>query len=85
MSLRKEWKFQYPCSQLQEAARKKKEYHAERLKWWQAEQNKVIADVREKGLEVREQEITRGARGEIVIDATYQRRLNECFSKVKEH
>ena len=85
MSLRREWKFQYPCSQLQEAAHKKNKYHAERLKWWQAQQNSVMDEVRAKGLEVRERQVTGGKRGEIVIDPTYQRRLDECCSKTEEH
>ena len=85
MSLRREWKFQYPCSQLQEVAHEKKENHAERLKWWETQQEGVMKEVRAKGLEVREQQVSGGKRGEIVIDATYQRRLNECYSKIAEH
>ena len=85
MSLRREWKFQYPCSQLQEAAQKKRKYHAERLKWWEIEQKKVMKEVRAKGLDVREQQVTGGKRSEIVIDPTYQRRLDECCSKTEEH
>jgi hypothetical protein len=85
MSLRREWKFQYPCSQLQEVARTKKEHHVERLNWWETQQKGVMKEVRAKGLEVREQEISGGRRGEIVIDPTYQRRLNECCSKIEEH
>lgn len=52
--LRSDWKFQYLAADLAVAARTKRDHHASRLSWWEGQQQAVIAEVREKGLEVSE-------------------------------
>lgn len=89
---RDKWTFELSSAELAKAAEAKREFHADRLKFWQAAQAKVMADVKEKGLEVSEgigqmhSNVTRAYSGaQIVIDPTYQRKLNECFEKIEEH
>ena len=52
--LRKDWKFQYIAKDLAKAAATKRDHHAACLDWWNKQQESVIAEVREKGLEVSE-------------------------------
>lgn len=89
---RDKWTFDLTAAELTKAAEAKRVFHAERLEFWNAAQEKVMADVKEKGLDVEEgigamhSNVTRGYHGaQIVIDSTYQRQLNECFEKIEEH
>ena len=88
--LRNEWEFEFKSESLAEAARNKTEHHKQRLEFWSKEQDKVIVDVKEKGLSVEEslagsQYSNRGHQPQIVVDNVFQHRLNEAASKVKEH
>ena len=95
--LRSYWKFQYPASVLAAAAREKRDHHASRLSWWEGQQQAVIAEVREKVLEVSEsiamqygstEAILGGARNvgaQIVVKDKYQEKLNECATKIRQH
>ena len=94
---RKEWGFKYFAKHLSEAAALKRDHHKDRLEWWKAKQTEVVADIREKGLEVTDSisseyltssslvggAFNRGA--QIVVKDDYQEKLNECHMKIREH
>jgi hypothetical protein len=40
-SLKDEWQFTFPCSELKEKAQEKVEHHRKRLEHWQSEADKV--------------------------------------------
>ena len=95
--LRQDWTFQYIASELSKAASTKRNHHNERLKWWKEQQESVIAEVREKGLEVSETlsmqygSTSPALRGmaaggaQIVVKDQYQNKLNECAAKIHLH
>ena len=95
--LRSDWKFQYLAADLAVAARAKRDHHASRLLWWEGQQQAVIAEVREKGLEVSESIAmqygstkailggSRNAGAQIVVKDEYQEKLNECATKIHQH
>jgi hypothetical protein len=89
---RDKWTFDLTATDLAKAAEAKHAFHSERFAFWQAAQGKVMADVKEKGMEVSEgvsnmhSNVTRAYSGaQILIDPTYQRKLDECFEKIEEH
>lgn len=98
--LRAEWKFQYNAGRLADAAKTKMDHHNSRKAWWKDQQDTVIAEVREKGLEVSEPiamqygstaVISRHLAGnavggaQIVVKSEYQEKLNECATKIQSH
>ena len=95
--LRSDWKFKYPAADLAVAARTMRDHHASRLSWWEGQQQAVIAEVREKGLEVSESIAmqygstkailggSRNAGAQIVVKNEYQEKLNECATKIRQH
>ena len=87
--LRQDWKFQYIAKDLAKAAATKRDHHAARLDWWNKQQESVIAEVREKGLEVSEtlamQYGSTPAGAQIIVKDEYQSKLNECASKIHQH
>ena len=52
--LRDRWAFDYEAGCLSGAAGKKKAHHRERVKFWEDAKDKVMAEVRESGIEVSE-------------------------------
>ena len=91
--MRAEWEFKFTSDQLAQAAREKVAHHAARLEFWTAAQEKVMQEVRERGLSVemsldprRFDGTSRGSYAPaIVVDETFQRRLNEASDKIKHH
>ena len=89
--LRFKWSIQKSAKDLVEAARNKQLHHWERMKWWEDMLAKAKADAKEHGIEVIESDAmqysnTKASFGpRIGIGEKYQMRLNEAFSKVKEH
>lgn len=89
--MRQNWKFQYPAREVADAAAAKRAHHADRLAWWEQKQRELIAEVREKGLEVEESlaavysssAAPHGAR--LMVKDDYQTKLNECHGKIKAH
>lgn len=94
---REEWKFQYNAKDLALAAKVKRDHHKQRLEWWEQKQSDVIAEVKEKGLEVSESIAMEyatsqfsgslgSARGaQLVVKNDYQQKLNECNQKMRSH
>jgi hypothetical protein len=90
---RNEWRFPYPAKTVCSAAREKQKMHAGRVKWWQAQQAKVMKRVRKDGIQVDEtiaaeyaksaSNMIHGAR--INVRADLQGKLNECHLKTVQH
>ena len=51
---RDEWKFEYTAARLAEAAEAKIAHHTERLAFWKAKRDEVLATIRAEGLEIDE-------------------------------
>jgi len=89
--MRRNWTFEYTANKLAEAAAVKKTHHEGRLKWWEEQKEKVMARIRESGIDIHQpvadlySNKTRGCGPEITIDATMQRDLSECQGKLIEH
>lgn len=92
---RKDWKFDYTGSRLAEAARTKKDFHAERIEWWKQKKNEVMATIRAEGLEVDESitiQAYRNPKGrdwergtQVMIRNDLRRDLEECMEKLAWH
>ena len=93
---RDKWVFKLPASQLVTAAQAKVDFHTERLAFWQDASKKTMVEIREKGISVEtslagdnynagSNVTSRGFGPQIVVDETFQRRLNEADGKIKEH
>jgi hypothetical protein len=85
MGQRTTWKFAYRGADLIAPTQEKVDYHRERLDWWTKEQDYTVEEVRGKGIVLHEQPMTGGYRAQVLIDPTYQQRLDECAAKVQEH
>ncbi len=87
--LRENWEFEFSAAKLIEAAKKKKANHSERLKFWEGSKEKVMADVRESGIEVSESLATthsnRGVGPRVMVRNDLQAKLTECHDKIQEH
>lgn len=82
---RDEWVFGFTVAEVFDAAEEKVSHHTERIEWWQAEKERVEAEIKESGLEVRHHQQTGGSRAEVVIDPTLASRLGECERKLESH
>src|ERR1700688_3484084 len=88
---RNEWEFEYGASELAAAAAAKANHHASRAKWWELKKEEVMRTVRESGIDVTESVAagnsarSTGFGPQIIIDATLQRKLQECHAKINEH
>lgn len=87
---RTDWEFEYTAIMLARAAEAKKAYRQERADWWDAEQKKLMAEVRESGLEINEsvasQYATSATRGpQLSVRHDLQQKLAECHTKIREH
>ena len=92
MTRRTDWKFEYAADVVAAAARAKVEFHAGRLKWWEAQKLEAVKKVQDGGIEVHDgvaamsySNSMRGCGPQVVIDATLQRDLEECHGKILEH
>ena len=93
---RDEWEFEYTASKLAEGAQAQKAFRLSRVKAWTDAKNKLMAEVKESGLEVNESVAaqmgsiyannTRGAGGPTInVRAYLQTKLQECHSKIQSH
>jgi hypothetical protein len=89
--IRNKWTFEYTASKLSEAAAKKRDVHASKLKWWEEKKAETMKKVAETGIEVQDSVAssysnTKGNFGpQIRIDSGLQRDLTECQDKIMEH
>lgn len=61
------------------------DHHRDRIEWWESERDTTIEQLREKGIEVRERQVTGMERHELVGDPELVKRLGECDSKIRTH
>jgi hypothetical protein len=91
---RDEWEFEYTASKLAEGAQAQKAFRLSRVEWWTEAKAKVMAEVKESGLEVNE---SIAAQASVMSNSTYgvaptinvrqdlQKKLAECHSKIQSH
>jgi hypothetical protein len=60
-------------------------YHKLRMEWWEKEYAEACNKAKASGVEIRQYDVTGGSRAELVLDATLQKRINECHSKRMSH
>jgi len=82
---RQEHLFQFTGKQISRAARTEHDYHIERMEWWKIEQKKAIEATKEKGVEVREYDITGGKAVQVITDPSLSMRLTDCANKLNSH
>jgi hypothetical protein len=87
---RHNWSFVYTTSKLGEAATEKVKHHKSRLAFWQGAKDKVMAEVRDRGIEVSESEAggnytKMGRAPQVMVRNDLQTRLTECHVKIQEH
>src|SRR5580692_4016514 len=89
--LRDEWGFDFTAARLAKAAATKKIHHEDRLKFWQDAKTKVMAEVRDSGIEVNESlansysNKSAGFGPQVMVRNDLQTKLTECHSKLQEH
>ena len=82
---RNEWLFRYTLGDLHAAAIERLRHHTERREWWDTEYRKAAEGAKAAGVEVREYDVTGGKNAQMVIDPSWQNRLNECSQKREAH
>lgn len=90
--LRDKWEFKFTAKKLADGATKKFRHHRERVLFWQDAKAKVMAEVKESGIEVTESaacnntsNYTRGMTPQVMVRNDLQIRLTECHEKIQEH
>ena len=51
---REEWVFEYSSNQVLQGANQQKEFRLSKVQWWKAAKEKVMAEIRESGIEINE-------------------------------
>lgn len=93
---RDEWEFEYTASKLAEGAKAQKEFRLSRVNVWTEAKARLMAEVKESGLEVTESVAAamgstyasnlRGAGGPTInVRADLQTKLQECHAKIQAH
>ena len=90
---RDEWEFEYTAAKLAEGAKAQQEFRLGRVAWWTDAKAKVMAEVKETGLEVSESVAasvinyanSSMAAPQIMVRADLQKKLAECHSKIQSH
>jgi histidinol-phosphate/aromatic aminotransferase/cobyric acid decarboxylase-like protein len=87
---RKDWEFEYTAKQLADAASLKRDHRQSRVEWWEAEQAKVMAEVKESGLEIQESMAqsylsNAGHAPQLGVKVELQKKLQECHSRIQKH
>jgi hypothetical protein len=90
--MRKEWRFPYSTVKVLDGAKAKAIFHAGRLEFWQKKQAETMERIKSDGLQVQTSlaganysNVNRGFGAQVVVDATLQRDLDECETKIHEH
>lgn len=90
---RDNWEFEYTARNLATAAKAQREHREGRVKVWEEKKAEIMQKVKDTGLTVHEgvaasmanytNSIQQGAT--VMVDATLQRDLNECVTKIRQH
>lgn len=93
--IRDEWKFEYTAMKLATGAMAQKDFRISRVEWWTEQKSKLMAEIKESGLEVNESlgalanlsyANTTSANGPTIsIRPDLQKKLSECHSKIQAH
>lgn len=90
---RNEWEFEYTAANLASAAETKRNYHKKRLEIWETKKTETMEKVKSSGLTIHEGVMgsaynntnTMMPGATVMVDATLQKDLNECTSKITAH
>lgn len=88
---RDKWEFTFSPSELRDAAVEQRDFRLSRVKAWTDAKEKVMAEVRESGVEISESAIvsnsytTNQAGPRVMVRADLQTKLSECHGKIQEH
>jgi histidinol-phosphate/aromatic aminotransferase/cobyric acid decarboxylase-like protein len=87
---RDDWEFEYTASTLAVAAMEKKEYRQGRADWWLSQQESLMKEVRDSGLEITESVASLYASSatngpQLNIRQDLKGKLAECHTKIREH
>lgn len=85
MSRRDDWVFTYEANVLMDSAKQQADYHRERHQFWNREESAAEADLKAKGLTLRDFAVTGGARIEAVVDQSIGNRYYEAKRKREDH
>lgn len=90
--IRDEWEFEYTASKLADGAEKQREFRVGRVAWWREAKERVMAEVREAGIEISESVAAQisnyqtGSIGpQVMVRADLQKKLTECHQKIQSH
>lgn len=88
---REEWVFEYSSNQVLQGANQQKEFRLSKVQWWKAAKEKVMAEIRESGIEINESlaaltySTTSAMSPKIKVNETLQKQLLECHNKIQQH
>jgi len=93
---RDEWEFEYTAAKLAAGAEAQRVFRLSRVDWWTEAKTKLMAEIRESGLEVNESVAaqagymsnsvsTRSSSPTINVRQDLQQKLAECHSKIQSH
>ena len=93
MTNREKWEFEYSGTELGAAAQKQLDFRLGRVAWWREAKEKVMAEIKESGIEVSESVAaelanysTKSLRGpQVMVRADLQDKLAECHGKIQTH
>lgn len=91
---RAQWEFEYTAARLAEGAAAQKEFRLGRVAWWTEAKAKVMAEVKDAGIEVTESvaasisnyaTTTQMEGPQIRVRSDLQKKLVECHGKIQDH
>ena len=94
MTNRTEWEFEYTARDIAVGAAKQKEFREGRVAVWTEAKQKVMAEIRESGLEVTESvaasmsnytKTSSDFGPQVTVRHDLQKKLTECHEKIKTH
>lgn len=89
---RDEWEFEYTAAKVADGAQAQAMFRTQRAEWWEQQKAKVMAEVKESGIEVSESVAagvsnynTQMAGPQVMVRVDLQRKLTECHQKIERH
>lgn len=90
---RDEWEFEYTARNLAAGAKAQREFRLGRVMWWTEAKAKIMAEVKESGLEISESvaasisnyATSAMAGPQVMVRADLQKKLSECHGKIQSH
>lgn len=91
---RDEWEFEYTAANLAKGAEDQQAFRLSRVQAWTEAKDKVMAEIRESGIEVHESvgaqmasysNSTQSVGPQIGINPQFQKKLAECHAKIQTH